>query len=164
MPVCNLLNMYTKNCLLKDYANTGDNNKRPMILSNDNSIVTSSTNLWHELDSLQWSSVTWLSFNNTRLTALFPGLPRVSQYQIGKTNLDLLKQETESGRMTRSDRQWKLSDISGADYTGTVCHTRRPNNSVKAQTAMIDRLSKCLTSHSKLNRSFRDALRRQSLG
>jgi len=33
----------------------------------------------------------------TRLTALFPGLPGVSRYQKGKTNLDLTEEERVNG-------------------------------------------------------------------
>jgi len=58
------------------------------------------------------------------------GTTRVSQYQKGKTNLDLLKQETVSGKSAPRSRQ--ITMPAPLSFLQAVCPSCRPTNSVKA--------------------------------
>ena len=77
---------------------------------------------------------------HTRLTALCPGLPRVSWYQKGKPIWILLKQETASGsgisrairKSAPRSRQITTPVPQHSIFLQTGCPSCRPTNSVKA--------------------------------
>jgi len=83
--------------------------------------------------------------NNTRLTALGPGLPRVSQYQKGKTNLDFTEATDSEWQRHQLGRIQVCTSLQTDNHASTPplsflqagCPSCRPTNSVKALKAQL---------------------------
>jgi len=77
---------------------------------------------------------------HTRLTALFPGLPGVSRYQEGKTNLDFTKARDSEWQWHQLGRMQVCTSLLTHNHASTPplsflqagCPSCRPTNSVKA--------------------------------
>jgi len=80
------------------------------------------------------------SYSHTRLTALIPGLPRVSQYQKGKTNLDFIEARGSEWQWHQLGHMQVCTSLQAYNHTCTPplsflqagCPSCRPTNSVKA--------------------------------
>ena len=87
----------------------------------------------------KWPLITH-THTHTRLTALFPGLPRVSRYQKGKTNLDFTEARDSEWQWHQLGHMQVCTSVQTYNHASTPplsflhagCPSCRPTNSVKA--------------------------------
>ena len=98
-------------------------------------------------DAVMWleSTVTAAhTHTHTRLTALCPGLPRVSRYQKGKTNLDFTEATDSEWQWHQLGHMQVCTSLQVDNHASTPplsflqagCPSCRPTNSVKAMKAI----------------------------